>query len=251
MAPSVRPTKTVIASALVTAAVLAVILALVLRFGGDDPSSPTSVLPAETVAGPSASAVDDQADAPAAAPATAAAPDDAITATTVDAATTAAPTMAPAADPTASIAAIATFDPDGDGQENDDDVELALADGDPATAWSTVCYASEFLGGKRGIGLVVTFDAPTTQALSVDVLSGPYQLQFFATDAETPPADFDGWGAELGTKAFGPEPDTVVSEVPAAPVRHMLVVLNELGPDDACTGENPYRGRLGEITTVG
>jgi hypothetical protein len=55
----------------------------------------------------------------------------------------------------------------------------------------------------------------------------------------------------LGSGSFGSEPGTVTSQVPAAPARHMLVVLNELGPDDGCSESNPYRGRLGEIATVG
>jgi hypothetical protein len=29
------------------------------------------------------------------------------------------------------------------------------------------------------------------------------------------------------------------------------VLLNEVGPDPGCTGANPYRGSLGEITLVG
>ncbi len=248
MASSVRPTRTVIGVALLAAVCIAVVLALVLRFGGDDPSSPTSVLPSDpAVDAPAANAVDDGVpadDAPqeAADPATSsAAPAEAAPATT-----------APTVDPAAAIATITAFDPEGDdGTENDSDAPLALADGDETTGWATSCYSSQFMGAKFGVGLIVSFDAPTAQALSVDVMNAPYQLQFFASDAEEPPSDFAGWGAELGTKSFGPDPATVVSEVPAAPVRHMLIVLSELGPDDSCSGSNPYRGRLGEIATVG
>jgi serine/threonine-protein kinase len=151
----------------------------------------------------------------------------------------------------ASIATVTAYDPAGDGAENDADAVFALADGDPATAWSTVCYQSQFMGAKPGVGLVVSFDDPAQDAITVDVLNGPYQLAFFASDAETIPATLDGWGAELGPTAFAGSPGTVVSPVPSAPVRHMLVLLKELGTDDACTGANPFRGRLGEIAVVG
>ena len=107
------------------------------------------------------------------------------------------------------------------------------------------------MGAKRGVGLVVSFDRPIQQALSVDVISAPYQLRFFASDAASRPTDLDQWGPELGTKAFDSEPDTVTSAIPTVPAMHMLVLLNEIGPDDACTDANPYRGRLGEITLVG
>ncbi len=149
------------------------------------------------------------------------------------------------------ITTITTFDPDGDNEENDADAVLSGADGDPATSWATVCYESKFMGAKRGVGLVVSFDAPTQQALSVDVINAPYQLRFFGSDAEVAPTDLEQWGSELGEKAFADDPRTVISARPATPVRHMLVLLNEIGADDTCTESNPYRGRLGEIALVG
>jgi eukaryotic-like serine/threonine-protein kinase len=151
----------------------------------------------------------------------------------------------------ASIATVTAYDPAGDGSENDADAVLALADGDPATAWSTVCYASQFMGAKPGVGLVVSFDDLARQAITVDVINAPYQLSFFASDAETIPASLDGWGAELGSTAFANSPGTLVSPVPSTPARHILVLLRELGADDACTAANPFRGRLGEIAVAG
>ncbi len=145
------------------------------------------------------------------------------------------------------IATLTAYDPDGDGVENDADAVLATADGDPETAWRTVCYSDRFLGGKRGVGLVVTFDAPLQRAIDVDVLSAPYQVTFYATDADTIPATIDDWGSELGPIQFADEAGTVTSPVPSTPIRHMFVALRELGDDAGCTDDNPYRGRLGEI----
>ena len=148
------------------------------------------------------------------------------------------------------IATITAYDPDGDGSENDGDAVLASADGNPATSWGTVCYSSKYLGGKGGVGLVVTFDAPLQKALQVDLQTAPYQVAFFASQAEAIPANIGDWGAELGATQFADETGTVTSPVPPAPVRHMFIMLKELGPDATCTDANPYRGRLGEIAIV-
>jgi hypothetical protein len=107
------------------------------------------------------------------------------------------------------------------------------------------------MGGKPGVGLVVTFDDLAQQAISVDVQSGPYQIDFFASDAEAIPGSVEEWGAPLGATAFANDPATVVSPVPSAPARHMLILLKELGSDGSCSDANPYRGRLGEIAVAG
>jgi serine/threonine-protein kinase len=148
------------------------------------------------------------------------------------------------------IATITAYDPDGDGSENDGDAVFATADGNPATSWGTVCYSSKYLGGKGGVGLVVSFDAPMQKALQVDLQTAPYQVTFFASDAETIPANIGDWGPELGATQFADETGTVTSPVPPAPARHMFIMLKELGRDATCTAANPYRGRLGEIAVV-
>jgi serine/threonine-protein kinase len=214
-----RPTV-VVASLVAVGALVGLTLWLTLAYVDDEPVTSTTVLPAGAGAGGAGGA----------------------------GAGNAATTVAPAAP--AAIASAVAYDPDGDGTENDELAADALADGDPSTAWSTVCYSSQYLGAKRGVGLLLTLDGPAQQAVSVDVLNAPYQLRFFASDAERPPPSIDGWGAELGTSNYGTEPATVVSEVPDRPVRHVLVLLSELGPDTGCTAANPYRGSLGEITLV-
>ncbi len=218
-----KPSMVVIAVIVLVALVVGGLLWYNLRYVGDV-VSPTTVLPAGTVA----------------------------PADTTETGVAVPPVDTVGAAPTgpATIAAVTTFDPDGDNEENDGEAVLALADGDPTTAWSTVCYDSQYMGAKRGVGLVVSFDQLTQQALSVDVINAPYQLRFFAVADDVAPADLDGWGPELGTKAFASEPDTVVSALPAVPARHMLVLLNEIGRDSSCSAERPYRGRLGEITLV-
>jgi serine/threonine-protein kinase len=224
------PSTIVVGALIAVAVVVALILWATLSFGGGESTSTTTVLPSD--APEAAAAIDDVGGVGGDDP-------------TGD---------APAADPEqatdadgARIVGVIAYDPEGDGEENDAEAVAALADGDPETAWRTVCYSSQFMGAKAGVGLVVSFDAPTQQAITVDVMSGPYQLQFFGTDAEKIPDSLAGWGPELGIKAFGPDPATIVSAEPATPARHVLVLLNELGNDSACSGANPFRGGLGEI----
>ncbi|MGE5211977.1 MAG: protein kinase domain-containing protein [Acidobacteriota bacterium] len=209
-----RPAFTVVALLLVAGLVVGVLLWSSMSFGGGDPVTSTTALPA---AQPPSEAPSD-----------------------------AAPVVGPA-----TIATVTAYDPSGDGTENDADAVLSLADGSAATSWPTTCYSSRYMGGKPGVGLVVTFDALAQQAITVDVQTGPYQVDFFASDAEAIPTSLDAWGPPLASTAFADDPETVASPVPAAPARHILILLKELGRDGTCSDANPYRGRLGEIAVVG
>ena len=208
-----RPAFTVVALLLVAALIVGVLLWTNMNFGGGDPVTTTTALP-ESQATP--------------------APNDA------------AVVVGPA-----TIATVTAYDPSGDGTENDADAVLSIADGNPATSWPTTCYSSRYMGGKPGVGLVVTFDGLAQQALTVDVQTAPYQVDFFASDADVIPASLDAWGPPLGATAFANDPETIVSPVPPAPAKHMLILLKELGQDGSCSDANPYRGRLGEIAVVG
>lgn len=162
----------------------------------------------------------------------------------VDDATDAAPD--PGAGPV-SIADVQAWDPDGtNGTENNGQASLALADGSTATAWPTECYSDKYLGGKRGVGLILSLSAPSSGRLSADTLNGPYQLEVYATTDDAAPSDLDGW-TRVGENNFGDDPATVTTDVDVA-ATHLLLWLTELGPDDACSNANPYRGRLGEVS---
>ena len=206
-----RPAFTVVALLLVAGLVVGMLLWTSMSFGGGDPVTSTTALP-ETQPTPAPSG--------------------------------------PAVIGPATIATVTAYDPSGDGTENDADAVLSLADSNPSTSWPTMCYSSRYMGGKPGVGLVVTFDALAQQAITVDVQTGPYQVDFFASDADVIPATLDAWGPPLGSTAFADDPETVVSPVPPAPARHMLILLKELGRDGTCSDANPHRGRLGEIAVV-
>ena len=207
-----RPAFTVVALLLAAALIVGVLLWTSMNFGAGDAVTSTTALPnAQPSPAPNGAAV-----------------------------------VGPAA-----IATVTAYDPNGDGTENDADAVLSLVDGNPATSWPTTCYSSQYMGGKPGVGLVVTFDGLAQQAITVDVQTGPYQVDFFASDAEGIPVSLDAWGAPLGTTAFANDPATVVSPVPPTPARHILILLKELGEDGSCSDANPYRGRLGEVAVAG
>lgn len=147
------------------------------------------------------------------------------------------------------IVSVGSFDPEidgGNGEENDDLVSRAT-DGDVSTAWRTQCYSNQFMGAKPGVGLVVSFDGVLDRDLIVQLDNGPYNVNFYEWDGETPPATLDGWG-EPFDRSFGPEGDTVTASAAGFGATHVLVQLLELGENSACTENNPYSGAISEIS---
>ncbi|MDQ1748833.1 MAG: putative peptidoglycan lipid flippase [Frankiaceae bacterium] len=69
---------------------------------------------------------------------------------------------------------VASFDPEGDGEENPSAVGLAV-DNDPSTSWTTVTYrGSSHLGGlKPGVGLLLDLRRPTTVRVAELALTAP------------------------------------------------------------------------------
>ncbi|MEO6570491.1 MAG: protein kinase [Ilumatobacteraceae bacterium] len=145
------------------------------------------------------------------------------------------------------IVAATAWDPDGDnGAENNSQSGLALADGVPGTAWATECYQDRYMGGKRGVGLILDLNGDAAGTLSFDVLSGPYQVDVYTATTPDAPLDLAAW-ARVGDTMFADLPGTLTVTVDA-PARHFLVWFKELGTDDACSQSNPFRGRLGEVS---
>jgi hypothetical protein len=66
------------------------------------------------------------------------------------------------------------FDPEGDGQENDDEAALAV-DRDRTTAWTTDLYhGNSHLGGlKSGVGLLLDLGKPTSVRIAELALTAP------------------------------------------------------------------------------
>ena len=138
------------------------------------------------------------------------------------------------------------WDPFGDnGSENDAQAPLAIADGSRDTAWSTECYNDQYLGAKPGVGLVVTLPELSNGRLEFETLNAPFQIEVYRTDAVEPPLSLDSW-VQVGSMSYGVEPGAIAVSVGEAST-HLAIWLKELGPDDACSSANPYRGRIGEL----
>ena len=145
------------------------------------------------------------------------------------------------------ITTIRAWDPDGDnGTENDTQAGLAIADGSASTSWPTECYSNKFLSGKRGVGLIISLSGPTTGTFHVESLNAPYQIEVMTSSAPTPPTELEGW-QQIGDTHFADQPGSIEVQV-EDPATFVLVWLKELGSDEVCTENNPFRGRLGEIS---
>jgi hypothetical protein len=70
--------------------------------------------------------------------------------------------------------AISSFDPEGDGEENDGAVGLAV-DRDPTTSWSTDSYRADphFGGLKSGVGLLIDLGRPVSVRVAELALTAP------------------------------------------------------------------------------
>lgn len=143
-----------------------------------------------------------------------------------------------------SIVAVSSFDPDGnDKVENDAQAALAI-DGNPNTAWQTVCYSDRYLGGKRGVGLIADLGADHTGTLTVQIGSAPYHVRVYSATGDAAPSSFEGWGQPIDS-AHSDAQETVSFQVSQAS-RYLLVSFVELGTDNNCSN-NPYRGSIREL----
>ena len=141
---------------------------------------------------------------------------------------------------------VRAWDPYGDnGSENDAQAPLAIADGSRDTAWSTECYSDRYLGAKPGVGLVISLPGLSNGRLEFETLNAPFQIEVYRTDAVEPPLSLESW-TQVGSMSYGVDPGAVAVPVNEAST-HLAVWLKELGPDDACSSANPYRGRIGEL----
>jgi serine/threonine-protein kinase len=163
---------------------------------------------------------------------------------------TQAPTTVPPTPPSGAlqIAAITSFDPvssGGNGQENEDAVRNALADGDPATNWTTECYSNQYMG-KNGAGLVITLPTAVAGTLRFDVGHAPYQVDVFVTADDAIPASVAAWGQRIA-HSVDARPGHV--EVPVqTPAKHALILVLEPGlAATACGQDKPHQGMIGEI----
>ena len=123
---------------------------------------------------------------------------------------------------------VVSFDPEGDGQENPDELG-ALVDGDPQTAWSSDRYNSRNFGNlKPGLGLIVTLSAAKKAAgLEVDSAQGGWSAQVYAADS--PAEQLVGWGEPISRVESAGVSERI--DVGARTVGAVLIWFTDLGPE--------------------
>lgn len=155
----------------------------------------------------------------------------------------------PAASPTptgASTAAdgmeitdVTSFDPDGDGSENEGQASLA-ADGNTETAWRTERYndPANVGGSKVGVGVVLQLaEASTVDGVRVDGAGG----QSFTVYTNTSP-DLEG-ATEVGSVEDAPSGESDIAAASAITDAEYVVILLTGLPEV----DDGYRGAIAEV----
>ena len=159
------------------------------------------------------------------------------------------PTTAVAQQGSVTIAAISSFDPDDTEFRNENPTLVDLVnDANPATAWSTNCYQSQYFGGKVGVGLTIELSAPAQGAVSITMANAPYQLEVFSSNADTAPTSIESWGAAMQPTIYSADPGSVSVPIDNEASRFVLVLLHEVGRDSACSSARPFRGSISSIS---
>jgi hypothetical protein len=130
-----------------------------------------------------------------------------------------------------------------DPTENDDQVAL-VTDGDPTTAWSTLCYEDDAMGGDA-VGLGLTLPAPSQGTLEVDIDADFWTVEVYGSLSPGMPATLDAWGERVASQS-GEDARTMSLEMMASTL-HVLVVFREVGPSNACTDAFPFSGGIAEV----
>jgi eukaryotic-like serine/threonine-protein kinase len=143
--------------------------------------------------------------------------------------------------PAATIQGAEIFDPEGDGQpENDGDVPLTY-DGDPATTWSTVTYRGSAAFGNLKSGLGIVYDLGSAQPLAgVTVTTPSPGSTVEIRTADSPAGDLDGYAP--GVSGTLEETTELAFD---EPVEARYVLLWITGLVDSGDG---YTGEIGEVT---
>jgi eukaryotic-like serine/threonine-protein kinase len=142
------------------------------------------------------------------------------------------------------IAGIKSFDPEGDGQENDDIVGLAI-DANTATAWESRGYATRNLEGRNGIGVVVDLgEERTVRSLQVDSYDQGWSGELYVSSRSAP--TLAEWGAAVGDIRNAVRGSFTTTLTPTNG-RYVLLWITDLGPKRGST----FKAALSELRVYG
>ncbi len=140
------------------------------------------------------------------------------------------------------------YDPEGDGQENDELAKNAI-DGNPETTWSTEHYDSETFEGTKtgpdpGVGIYVTSKADVTPEKMV--ISSPtpgWDAQIFAAPSG-PPEGIEEWGEQIGEVSNAAKEEEVQLHLGKA-AKYFLIWFTKASP--ASDQEGRYQVEISDI----
>ena len=154
---------------------------------------------------------------------------------------------------TVAISSATDYDPQGDGEEDPETIELAV-DGNPTgTAWSSEHYDTDTFAGTKtgpdpGVGLYVTTKSPATPTRMVIRTPTPgWDAQIFVA-AEGPPEDLQGWGEPVGEVTEAPSTAEVDLEV-RSPAKYFLIWFDKAAPSRDQAGR--YQVEVSDVNLLG
>ncbi len=126
------------------------------------------------------------------------------------------------------------YDPEGDGEEEDQTEEFAI-DGNPTgTSWTTEHYDTDTFAGTKtgpdpGVGIYVTAKAVASPSQMVIQSPTPgWDAQIFAAPAG-PPEEIEGWGERVGEVTDAEKVEEVKLHLPSA-AKYFLVWFTKASP---------------------
>ncbi len=128
------------------------------------------------------------------------------------------------------IVAAADFDPAGDDEEHEDEVELAI-DGSPATPWTTEKYTAGLEGvPKDGVGLYLDAGVSVTPSqMVIETGGGAWTYEVYGSDLETAPTEIEGWGEPLTGEITAEEGKKQVVDLNTSePNRYFLIWITSV-----------------------
>jgi eukaryotic-like serine/threonine-protein kinase len=152
---------------------------------------------------------------------------------------------------TVGISSATDFDPQGDGEEDPETIELAV-DGNLATAWSSEHYDTDTFAGTKtgpdpGVGLYVTAKSTTQPAKMVVRSPTPgWDGEVYAV-ASGPPEELSEWGEPVGAVAGAAETEEIDLHL-AAPAKYFLIWFNKAAP--ARDQEGRYQVEVSDIKLI-
>jgi serine/threonine-protein kinase len=149
------------------------------------------------------------------------------------------------------ITSASAYDPEGDGEEEDSTIGLAV-DGNPtSTAWSTEHYDTPTFAGTKtgpdpGVGLYVDTEPAKPTAMVIRTPTPGWDAQIFAT-AGSPPESLEEWGEPVGEVTNAKKVEEIDLSVPK-PAQHFLIWFTKASP--ARDQEGRYQVEISDVKLV-